>query len=196
MSKARRSGLLLLIAACVTACATRPPAHVPVALHEPAIPYAVPLCDDEFRSVLQGYNSSYSHHGREAYAIDIALPLGTPVCAARSGLVIEAKGDSDRGGPSSRFAEAANLLRIRHRDGTIASYLHFEKDGVLPVEGDCVRRGQLIGRAGNTGWSTEPHLHFMVQARVENAGLWSVPVTMMTSAGLRNEYPPGLFLKR
>ncbi len=52
-----------------------------------------------------------------------------------------------------------NELWIRHQDGTIGRYVHMPKDGVIPLEGDVVRRGQPLGTIGITGNTSGPHLH-------------------------------------
>ena len=56
----------------------------------------------------------------------------------------------------------ANYIRINHGDGTETLYLHLEHEGVDVEVDDVVCAGDVIGRSGNTGWSTGPHLHFAV----------------------------------
>jgi murein DD-endopeptidase MepM/ murein hydrolase activator NlpD len=94
------------------------------------------------------------------YAIDFPMPIGTPIHAARAGVVVAVEERfSDR--DNADFQE--NWVMIRHADGTVARYIHLTRDGALVAVGDTVTQGQRIGLAGNSGASREPHLHFDVQ---------------------------------
>lgn len=84
------------------------------------------------------------------YGIDIVAPPGTPVRAARSGRVLESRPDYDRGWGWT--------VVIQHPDGWVTRYAHLSAN--LIKKGELVVRGQRIGRVGNTGRSTGPHLHF------------------------------------
>ena len=88
-------------------------------------------------------------------AVDWPMPVGTPLLAARGGTVIAVREDSDENGP----ADATNSIEIEHEDGTMAFYSHLRLNGAAVVEGEIVTEGQLIGYSGNTGFSSEPHLH-------------------------------------
>lgn len=95
------------------------------------------------------------------YAIDIAMPIGTPLVAARSGRVVAVR-DTFPDGNDTDLAE--NYVMIRHADGTVARYLHLTQGGALVALGDSVRQGQRIARSGNSGQTGGAHLHFDVQA--------------------------------
>src|SRR6185503_12169491 len=110
--------------------------------------------------VTQGYNGTYSHTGPEQYAIDWKMSPGTPVHAARDGVVAKIKDDSDKGGPDRKFENAANYILIRHSDGSIANYAHHQKAGEKMVLGQKVKTGDFIGLSGNSRVPTGPHLHF------------------------------------
>src|SRR5262249_20317075 len=94
------------------------------------------------------------------YAIDIEMPTGTQVVAARGGEVVATQ-DTFYDGSGSALEE--NFIFIRHEDGTISRYLHLTHRGVLVRLGSQVAQGQAIGRSGNTGETNGPHLHFDVQ---------------------------------
>jgi murein DD-endopeptidase MepM/ murein hydrolase activator NlpD len=55
-----------------------------------------------------------------------------------------------------------NYLIIQHTNGTIASYYHLTQDGIDVEVGDLVSQGDIVTQSGNTGDSSEPHLHFEV----------------------------------
>lgn len=132
--------------------------------------YPFPWVGGPFR-VSQGPNGSFSHNGPKGrYAIDIAMPEGTPIIAARAGTVIKVENDQDQGGAQP----SGNFVRILHEDGTMGVYLHLMRGSVVVKEGERVTQGTPLGRSGNTGHSTGPHLHFVVQ-RNTGAGLESIP---------------------
>jgi murein DD-endopeptidase MepM/ murein hydrolase activator NlpD len=122
-------------------------------------------------SVSQGANGGYSHFTpKSRYAIDISMPVGTPVIASRGGVVVKTENrQSGRGRDPS-----GNFVRVLHADGTMAVYLHLSQGSVRVREGERVRQGTQLGLSGNTGNSTGPHLHFVVQ-RNTGMGLVSIP---------------------
>ena len=88
--------------------------------------------------------------------INIAVPLGTPVRAADNGVVVYA-GNELRG--------FGNLLLIRHADGWVSAYAHC--DALLVKRGEQVKRGQVVGRVGQSGNVTAPQLHFELRKGAE-----------------------------
>lgn len=137
--------------------------------------YGLPFLKGKRYKVLQGQNGSFTHKGATSrYAIDFKMNVGQEICAIREGVVVQTKSDSDEGGSSRKYMKKANIIFIFHKDGTFAQYAHLKKEGVLVKEGDTVKKGQIIGYSGNTGMSTEPHLHFVVYKPTKN-GLISIP---------------------
>lgn len=132
--------------------------------------YPLPWRGGPFR-LTQGANGKYSHFTPKGrYAMDIAMPEGTPIVAARSGVVVKTENrQTGRGNNPS-----GNYVRILHDDGTMGVYLHLMKGSVQVREGARVEAGSMIARSGNTGNSTGPHLHFVVQRNVGLA-LESIP---------------------
>lgn len=124
--------------------------------------YPLPWAGGPFR-LTQGANGGYSHFTPKGrYAMDIAMPVGTPILAAREGVVVKVENNQQGRGNNP----AGNFVRILHKDSTMGVYLHLEHGSVQVVEGQHVRVGQQIARSGNTGNSTGPHLHFVVQRNV------------------------------
>lgn len=149
----------------------------PAAEHAPERPYRAPFAASRSHSVSQAYPYAITHASLdEAYAVDIAMPVGTDVYAARGGVVVDVANNNYRGGlDTTRNGAEANMVRILHDDGTFAIYAHLNRSAIRVTAGDRVTRGQYIADSGNTGFSTGPHLHFVV---LKNAGmqLVSVPV--------------------
>ncbi len=89
--------------------------------------------------------------GRFHFAIDIAAPVGTPVLAADSGMVVFV-------GWSGNYGK---LIKIDHGGGKMVTwYAHLS--GFNVQVGDTVHKGDVIGYVGNTGYSTGPHLHYEI----------------------------------
>lgn len=137
--------------------------------------YGLPFLKGKRYKVLQGNNGSFSHNKTTSkYAIDFKMNTGQSICAIRDGVVISVKEDSNQGGSSEKYKSFANYIIVYHKDGTFAQYAHLKKNGVLVSKGDSITKGQVIGYSGNTGFSTEPHLHFVVYTSSKN-GLVSIP---------------------
>ncbi|MDD1003287.1 M23 family metallopeptidase [Pseudomonas sp. TNT2022 ID642] len=132
--------------------------------------YPLPWRGGPFR-LSQGANGQYSHYGpKNRYAMDIAMPVGTPIIAARAGVVVKTENSqSGRGNDAS-----GNFVRVLHDDGTMGVYLHLKQGSVSVREGQRVTVGSPLALSGNTGNSSGPHLHFVVQ-RNTGAGLVSIP---------------------
>lgn len=94
--------------------------------------------------------------GRMHYGLDIAASSGTPIKAADGGKVVYAGWKGSYG----------NLVEISHENGYVTRYAHCSSINVSA--GQRVHKGQLVGRVGNTGRSTGPHLHFEVLKNGEN----------------------------
>lgn len=132
----------------------------------------------------QGPGGDYSHRDpQNLHAIDFALPEGTPIVAVREGVVMQVEADFDRAGLIlEKYGGRANFIRIVHDDGSMALYAHLQPEGVQVRVGQRVRAGQRIGLSGNTGFSTAPHLHFVLQAN-RGMRLESVPLRMFGPQG-------------
>src|SRR4029078_8055321 len=77
----------------------------------------------------QGWNTTFSHKGKAAYAYDFGLYMGTDVLAAAAGVVSYVHdGETRCGGPELR--KNANYVTITHADGSATQYGHLSKVGV------------------------------------------------------------------
>jgi murein DD-endopeptidase MepM/ murein hydrolase activator NlpD len=152
----------------------------PAARHQPEMAYRAPFAIASDYPVTQAYPEVATHTTPDSYyAVDIAMPIGTDVFAARDGIVFDVASNNFSGGlDPARDGPNANVVRILHDDGTYAIYAHLNTNTIRVKPGDRVQRGQYIADSGNTGFSSGPHLHFAV---VRNAGMRieSVPVTFM-----------------
>jgi len=152
--------------------------------HRADEPYRLPYALAEAHRISQAYPDVISHStSAQRYAVDFEMPIGTQVFAAREGVVIESSGKFFTAGLEfERNVNQANFVRILHDDGTLALYGHLNWRSIRVVPGQRVSRGESIADSGNTGYSTGPHLHFVVQ-RNRAGAVESVPVTFVGAAG-------------
>lgn len=146
--------------------------------------YLLPYADGTSYRVLQGFGSRLSHRGGEQYAVDFNLPTGTPVHAARGGVVARIEESNNRGCWEDGCGKFANFIVVLHDDGTTGEYYHLQQDGALVAAGDKVEAGQQIGLSGNTGHTTMPHLHFAVYMATRRARSQSVPISFISGDGV------------
>lgn len=147
------------------------------------VDYLLPLAGGSWRFG-QGWNGVFSHsEPASRYAIDLAADEGTPVLAAREGVVMQVEDDFEGAGlDREKFGGRANLVRVLHADGTMAVYAHLQPDSVMVRPGARVLRGQRIAASGNTGFSSGPHLHFVLQVN-RGMRLVSIPFRLRSAAG-------------
>ncbi len=130
---------------------------------EPSLPRHWPL--DERGYVTQGQALADSTRDDHP-GIDIAVPGGSMVRTAGGGTVLQA-GEHEAYG---RF------VLIEHPEGYQSMYGHLSR--ILAIQGTRVRAGEVIGRSGDTGRSSAPHLHF----EIRHNGVSIDPGTMVKEA--------------
>jgi murein DD-endopeptidase MepM/ murein hydrolase activator NlpD len=154
------------------------------ASHDKKYRYQLPFTEGNTYKVIQGFKGSYSHNSPSSkYAIDFDLPVGDTICAAREGVVAKVVQHFTEGGRDrKKFYGKDNHIAILHSDGSIGFYVHLDFEGVLVELGEQVEKGQPIGISGNTGWTTRPHLHFVVREPTKK-DLIAVPVNFENVKG-------------
>ena len=107
--------------------------------------------DGKVSSPFGRWRGNHKHQG-----IDIPMPAGTPIRAARNGVVTRTGNNSTMG-----FRGYGNFVLMDHGNGLQTFYAHCLS--VAVVQGQRVMQGQVIAYVGNTGRSTANHLHFEVR---------------------------------
>lgn len=138
------------------------------------LPYPV---GDRF-TLTQGNCGAESHGGRFSYAFDFEMPIGTPVIAARDGVVYAVRQDRPDG--SGRVGDE-NFVFVDHGDGEFSRYIHITKGGARVRRGDRVSRGDTIALSGHSGQSAFPHLHFDVSEGCRDGTCRTVPVAFLNA---------------
>jgi murein DD-endopeptidase MepM/ murein hydrolase activator NlpD len=114
----------------------------------PSVPRHWPLSGAGY--VTRGYGATGTADEQHT-GVDVAVPVGDLIRAAGGGTVLQAGDDQEYG----RF------VLLQHPNGYQTMYGHLSR--VIAVEGQRVGAGVVLGRSGNTGRSTAPHLHFEVR---------------------------------
>jgi murein DD-endopeptidase MepM/ murein hydrolase activator NlpD len=145
-----------------------PPADVPVPRTPtagiPGLGLLIPVQGVPASSLVNTYDQARGQ-GRRHDAIDIMAARGTPVLAVADGVVMKLF-RSDRGGTT--------LYELAPDRRTIYYYAHLDRYASGIVEGQPLRRGQVLGYVGDTG-DAEPgnyHLHFEVSTTADPRKYW------------------------
>ncbi len=149
----------------------------PKARHDTSVSYHIPFMANQAYQILQAADGPIFSHKTVAtrYAVDINMPMGTTVVAARSGYVVELVGKfADDGKAEPEYTDKANYVRILHDDGTWADYFHLMQNSIKVQPGQRVEAGTALALSGNSGFSTTPHLHFHIQLN-QNGTIISLP---------------------
>ena len=116
-----------------------------------------------------GGKASYQPDGHTG--MDFAMPKGQPVYAVADGTVLHASWSKELGWPNPYYIspdftpndgidQSAGIVVVIDHGSFVSISAHLDSEGLN--NGDRVTRGQIIGRSGNTGFSSGPHLHFEI----------------------------------
>ena len=148
----------------------------PAAVHDDRVTYAWPFPAGAPARLSQGFGGPTHSDFHSCFAIDLAE--GTPVLASRAGVVVFLEDRYFESGLNmAKFRQKSNQIRILHADGSMASYGHLFPDSIDLEPGQRVELGQQIGLSGNTGYSSGPHLHFVLMV-MRDMRMVSIPFRM------------------
>ena len=127
-------------------------------------------------------NEDYYAFGKPIYA----------VCDAEVVEVITGVHDNPPGrmNPAQPFG---NMVTLKTANNEFIVYAHLEEESIRVKKGDIVKRGQQLGNCGNSGNSSQPHLHFHLQDRAANfqaIGATSYFQNSIVNGSLEKEYAP------
>jgi hypothetical protein len=136
----------------------------------------LPTPDGVAVSVSQGNDGDFSHVGDQRFAWDFAMPFGSPVHAAATGVAVWVEDGRVGAGPGPEWRELANFIVLDHGGGLFTSYVHLAFGSARVLPGDVVQAGEILAETGESGQLTGPHLHF----QVENVWSESIPAAFAT----------------
>ncbi|OKP92586.1 hypothetical protein A3842_01965 [Paenibacillus sp. P3E] len=114
-------------------------------------------------------NNGFSYKG-DATKNESYFAFGKPILAAAAGKVVKIVNDIQDNKPVGKENTeqiAGNHVIIDHGNGEFSYYAHLQKGSVSVKAGDVVKAGDTLGKCGNSGNSSEPHLHFEVANSAE-----------------------------
>lgn len=143
-------------------------ANAEIVRHTPSV---LPLPPDQF-VLTSPFGNRVSPFTRTAdfhKGLDLSAPIGTPIYATADGVVTFAGRYPIS--HSVNWWRFGNVVTIKHADRFITIYAHC--DTVRVKSGQKVKQGQVIATVGNTGWSTNAHLHYEVRSDMEQPGIYA-----------------------
>ena len=147
-------------------------------------PYILPYETGSSYRIGQGNCTTRSHATGtpDQYGYDFLMPIGTILIASRGGTVTRI---FDSYMDNTGVPGEENVVGITHADGSAALYFHLAENGAMVTMQQAVNQGDVIALSGNSGNSTEPHLHFIVDGP---SGVGTVPITFENT----DPHPNGL----
>lgn len=124
-------------------------------------------------------NKSYRAYGADVLAVANAM-----VVATKDGIPENVPGATSRAVPITSDTIGGNHIVLDLGNGRYAFYAHLQPGSLKVKVGDRVTRGQVIGLVGNSGNSTEPHLHFHISDGVSPLGSEGLPYTLDGTPGM------------
>ncbi len=91
-------------------------------------------------------------------------------------------------GQFNREVPEGNHVIIDHENGEFSFMAHFKKGSIIVAVGDTVLKGQELGKTGNSGNSSEPHLHYHLQSTSDKGNGFGLPAQFL------NYYANGVFM--
>lgn len=143
-------------------------ANAEIVRHTPSV---LPLPPDQF-VLTSPFGNRVSPFTRTAdfhKGLDLSAPVGTPIYATADGVVTFAGRYPIS--HSVNWWRFGNVVTIKHADRFITIYAHC--DTVRVKAGQTVKQGEVIATVGNTGWSTNAHLHYEVRSDMEQPGTYA-----------------------
>lgn len=155
----------------------------PQARHRSDQLYRLPI-PDGVRGVVRAYTGAYVSNSfvNTSNASEVVLPAGTPIVAARDGVVINGRGfkNAEIDTPL-KPSPIGNFVSILHEDGTWATYGWLADRSVIPSPGTTVKSGEVIGVSDRNPDAFETYIVFLVNRNYFGMNLRGVPLKIIAA---------------
>ena len=148
---------------------------------DPNVVYGIPFGGAEPRQLIATFGTG-GHSFETPYSLDFGMPEGTPVLAARDGVVAVVQDSLPGQGQEGDLIGKANVVVVAHSDETLATYAYLQ-NGIPVAVGDSISRGELLGFSGAGGPRELPHLHFHVGKRLTRTQNRTIQVILESPSG-------------
>ena len=121
--------------------------------------------NQNFAFDLLGVDENGQTHKGDGKTNEDYFAFGREVVAPADGVVTDViNGVRDnKPGSMNPYSALGNAVFIQHRENEVSVLAHFKLDSIKVKVGDSVKKGQVIGLCGNSGNSSEPHIHYHLQ---------------------------------
>ena len=113
-----------------------------------------------------------------AFGVDALAVADGVVTEVKDGIPLNVPGENSRAVPITLETVGGNHVILDIGNGNFAFYAHLQPGSIRVKLGDKVRRGEVLGLVGNTGNSTEPHLHFHIANASSPLGAEGLPYAL------------------
>lgn len=148
---------------------------------------------------LYAYDFRFESTGKEksleeykAYGQEVLAPADGTVIQVINGVIDVLPGERDRA------VGTGNTIIINHHNGEYSLLCHFKYDSIRMKVGDRIKQGDVIGLCGNTGNTSEPHIHFNLQDGPRMHTAKALPAQfekIIVDGEVKNKYEPIRFQK-
>ena len=157
----------------------------------------LPFQSGKSYKILQGFKGTFTHTKlNNRFALDFQMAVGEKICSVAEGIVVEVVSGYKNGGYSNQWNGFDNYIWVFHPElNLISVYAHLKFKGSLVEVGDRVKANQVIGLSGNTGYSTEPHLHFAM-LKLNSNKEWEAVSYQFIEGYLGEDLVPNVIVKK
>jgi hypothetical protein len=155
------------------------------------------LADKGPQNQIYAYDFRMDNTGKEVKLEDYGV-FGVEVIAPGAGViaqVIDGSFDCDPG-DADRSVGVGNMVMIDHQNGEFSLLCHFKHNSIVVKIGDYIKQGDLLGLCGNTGNTSQPHIHFNLQDNLLGYQAKALPAQfkrIMVNGVAKENYEPTRF---